>query len=311
MQRSMSPDTTLAVLQPPRRAPRYLEQMAQVAEHVEGHLDAPLDTAGLAALAGMSPYHFQRMFRACFGTTVQGYVTWRRLRRAADLLAGARMPVLEVALSVGYESAQALAKAMRRELDATPTAVRAGAGLRWQRLFAPSEGPVAGRHSSLAPRLVELPVLRTLTAAGHGIRGGDMREAAAQAYGQLLPALEATGLASLVRGYLALIPELPEGPDDPHCCFLGGVMFDAAPPAGLASHGKLRWHELAAGGYAVFRHEGPCSGLYALWMSIYRDWLPATRYVLRDAPAFEVYVDVPQQLPDDGSIRADVYLPLE
>lgn len=305
----MNLDTGHSPLRQPSRAGHYLGSLARVAEHIDRHLDMPLDSACLATVAGMSRHHFQRMFRACFGTTVQGYVTWRRLRRAAALLADGRLPVLEVALSVGYESGQALAKAMRRELDTTPTALRAGAGLRWQRLFDAGKGVHQRRPTGLRPRLLELPALPVLTAAGYGIEGGDMRAAAAQAYGELMPALKHAGLTSTVRGYVALIPELPDGPDDPACRFLGGVVFDAAPPSPAPLGGTLRWHELAAGGYAVFRHEGSCCELHHLWTTIYRDWLPATRYTLRDAPSFEVYVDAPN-VRADGALRVDVHLPV-
>ncbi|MCM5681189.1 AraC family transcriptional regulator [Schlegelella sp. S2-27] len=303
----MTPDTRPLPLPPPR-AGRSLDSLAHVAAHIDRHLDAPLDTAELAALAGLSRHHFQRMFRACFGTTVQGYVTWRRLRRATELLADARLPVLEVALAVGYESAQALAKAMRRELDTTPTAARAGAGLRWQRLF-DAAGGAQQQPTGLRPRLMELPALPVLTAAGHGIEGGEMRTAAAQAYGELMPALTRAGLMSKVRGYLALIPELPDGPDDPDCRFLGGVMFDAPPHLQDPLRGSLHWHELPAGGYAVFRHEGRCCDLHHLWAAIYRDWLPATRYALRDVPSFEVYVDAPNVRVDEG-LRVDIHVPV-
>jgi len=58
--------------------------------------------------------------------SVANYVTLLRLRRACALLVSGHEPVSDIALTVGYESAQALAKAIRRDLDTTPTAVRRG-----------------------------------------------------------------------------------------------------------------------------------------------------------------------------------------
>jgi predicted transcriptional regulator YdeE len=48
----------------------------------------------------------------------------------------------------------------------------------------------------------------------------------------------------------------------------------------------LWWH-LPAGRYAVFTHLGPYAGLHAVWSAIYREWLPATGYALRDVPPFK------------------------
>ena len=46
----------------------------------------PLDLDGLAAAAGLSKYHFLRLFKATYGLTPAEYVSQRRIERAQDLL---------------------------------------------------------------------------------------------------------------------------------------------------------------------------------------------------------------------------------
>jgi len=61
-----------------QRPVRYLNPLARAAAHVDAHLDSDLGADVLAQRAAMSRHHVHRIFRACFGTTVQACVTcWR------------------------------------------------------------------------------------------------------------------------------------------------------------------------------------------------------------------------------------------
>lgn len=64
----------------------------------------PLDVAGLARLAHVSPAHFSRTFRATFGETPHRYLQRRRVERAMFLLRSTSRPVTEVCLDVGFTS---------------------------------------------------------------------------------------------------------------------------------------------------------------------------------------------------------------
>jgi AraC family transcriptional regulator len=58
--------------------------------------------------------------------------------------------------------------------------------------------------------------------------------------------------------------------------------------------------ELPGGRYAVATHRGPYEGLGKAYQRIYGAWLPKSGYELRDAPAFEQYLNSPQSArPED------------
>jgi len=61
-----------------------------------------VDLPALADAACLSPYHFARMFKASFGMSPHAWVMQRRLARARQLLADARLGLPQVAADAGY-----------------------------------------------------------------------------------------------------------------------------------------------------------------------------------------------------------------
>ena len=84
-----------------------------------------LDFSTLAAVANFSPFHFHRLFTAWMGATLVDYMRRRRLEIAAlRLVTQLRLPVIQVALSVGFGSTEAFARAFKVHFKSTPTAYR-------------------------------------------------------------------------------------------------------------------------------------------------------------------------------------------
>lgn len=96
------------------------ERLRRTIDYIEAHLDAPLDLAALAAVAGLSTFHFTRVFRDAIGQTPARYVAARRMQRAEDLLAEGRLAHDEIARRCGMGEARHLRAALRRRLGTTP-----------------------------------------------------------------------------------------------------------------------------------------------------------------------------------------------
>ncbi|WUG91330.1 helix-turn-helix domain-containing protein [Streptomyces sp. NBC_00454] len=95
--------------------------------HIEAHLARPLAVPDVARAARVSHNQLTRLFRAETGDTVISYIRRRRLHRARHLLLESTLSIPAVAASVGIADLQAFNKACRRELGASPRAVRAAA----------------------------------------------------------------------------------------------------------------------------------------------------------------------------------------
>jgi AraC family transcriptional regulator len=91
---------------------------------VESDAARPLELKEMAAAAGMSKYHFLRVFRRLTGLTPHRYLISARLRRAAVALASSRRPVIAIALDAGFGDLSTFNKTFRAVFGVTPTQYR-------------------------------------------------------------------------------------------------------------------------------------------------------------------------------------------
>ncbi|WP_422930250.1 helix-turn-helix domain-containing protein [Singulisphaera sp. PoT] len=105
----------------PRRGEARLspEDLRRVVGHVDDHLGDDLSLGRLAAIAGLSPHHFLRRFRAAMGKTPHRFVIERRVERARELLVNGS-GIAEASLRVGFSSQSHLHRHIRRLLGVTP-----------------------------------------------------------------------------------------------------------------------------------------------------------------------------------------------
>jgi AraC family transcriptional regulator len=111
---------------PSRRAATRLElhRRLQRARALADESRAPLTVAELAAVACLSPHHFQRLFTSLFGETPHRYAVRKRLERAALALRTGDDPVIDAARAFGFHSLGSFASLFRRRFGAPPAAWR-------------------------------------------------------------------------------------------------------------------------------------------------------------------------------------------
>lgn len=94
-------------------------------EHTVAHLDDDLTLAAFARRAGMSASCFSRWFRDQTGMTPHAFVLEARVARAKALLRQSDLPLIDVALAVGFSSQSCLNVTFRRRAAMTPAEYRA------------------------------------------------------------------------------------------------------------------------------------------------------------------------------------------
>ncbi len=103
---------------------RKIEDIAAVISHIEAHLNERLDLDAVANAAGYSKYHLHRLFTCTAGLTPHDYIQRRRLTEAARGLVFSEKPIIEIALTAGYESRQAFTSVFRSMYKQTPLEYR-------------------------------------------------------------------------------------------------------------------------------------------------------------------------------------------
>jgi AraC family transcriptional regulator len=99
-------------------------QVQRVTAYMRDKLSEDIGLNELAAIVGLSRYHFCTAFRLATGQTPHEWLARARVERAQAMLAQPAMPITEVALAVGYSTPSAFTAAFRRVTGTTPSGFR-------------------------------------------------------------------------------------------------------------------------------------------------------------------------------------------
>jgi AraC family transcriptional regulator len=98
--------------------------LSYAVDYIEAHLNETLSLEVLAALGGLSPYHFARTFKKVMGQPPHQYIIRQRVKRAQQLLS-THLSLAEIALDVGFANQSHLNRHFKSLLQLTPQQYRA------------------------------------------------------------------------------------------------------------------------------------------------------------------------------------------
>jgi AraC-like DNA-binding protein len=108
----------------PLLADDLFRRLCRARAYLHDHHAEPLTLAQLAREAGVSRFHFLRLYRQAFGATPRAYLTRVRLARAKELLAGDSASVTDVCLEVGFSSLGSFSTLFAERFGCPPSAWR-------------------------------------------------------------------------------------------------------------------------------------------------------------------------------------------
>ena len=92
---------------------------------IEAHSHQNIGLEQAAAQAGISPFHFLRLFSSVLGVTPHQYLVRSRLRHAARLLTDDEISVTDVAYDVGFGDLSNFVRTFHRAAGVSPRRFRA------------------------------------------------------------------------------------------------------------------------------------------------------------------------------------------
>ena len=104
-------------------------RLKRAIDYVEAQLDKPMRLADVASAAGLTPMHFAAQFRAATGLRAHEYLLRRRIERAQEMLVRTSMPLIDVALSVGFQTQSHFTSVFKRFTGQPPRAWRESRGI--------------------------------------------------------------------------------------------------------------------------------------------------------------------------------------
>lgn len=279
--------------------------MHRVLEYIDHRLDEQLELDMLAKVANFSSFHFHRLFTAWFGETVGDYVRRRRLETAAmRLIAQPRLPVTQVALSVGFGSTEAFARAFKTRFGFTPSAWRQAQVSNRDQLKSKldqARPPVARNHERMKVTIVD----RQPTTVAYMRHVGPYGKPVSDFWiTKVAPWMETNGLFGRTRYGISY--------DDPGITAAEKLRYDAAVevPKDFQGAGDHQMTVIPGGRYAVGRFRGDERQVGDAWAWLLREWLPASGMQLDSRPFFESYPIDATYDRKTGEFECDICIPV-
>jgi AraC family transcriptional regulator len=270
---------------------------------VEASPPESLTLEALAAVAGLSPYHFARQFTGRFGLPPMAFVRERRMALAARRLAEKRPPPLvELAFDLGFESQEGFTRAFKRVHGMSPGRYRRERPKTLkQEIVAMTEAAQRLRLTmSSAP--VEKPSFRV--AGFSGVFDETTRSQIPALWMRLIERLPLPGQVGDDASFGVCWPA--SGGDGSFNYLASVPIVPGAPPPGL----ELR--DVPSQTYLVFRQETDGGPLHPQMQAAVREiWgqlLPISGYKLANGPDIEAY---PPGFEPDRPSYVEWWIPVE
>ena len=119
-------DRTRLPALPPPSAAKVRTELQRAMTFIQDNLASDLSLDAVAREAGLSCYHFARLFTEAFGVSPHQYVIQARIERAKSLISQSRLPLGEAAQRTGFSDQSHFTRHFKRLVGVTPRAFARG-----------------------------------------------------------------------------------------------------------------------------------------------------------------------------------------
>jgi AraC family transcriptional regulator len=276
--------------------------ISQVGQYIYDHSDQAISLDALASYSGFSKYHFNRIFFAATGYQLGEFIQRHKLEKALELIKQGNHNIIDVALSVGYDSPSSFSRAFKKNFSVTPSEVVQG------------HLPNNVRVGSLTPRKVLTeqklqPVWKTLPERkvyglyGKGFNEQSFSQVAGELYGRLAAMAEPLRYAELQP--IGVSMDNPWSIEQTESQFFAGFL------EGLPAHsGTLDVFKWQAGLWTSFIHTGPHDSMWQTISQVYAQWVLPNNIKLKDQQIVQLYLNNPMETEPEA-LKTEVLFAVE
>jgi AraC family transcriptional regulator len=283
--------------------PDGYEPIRRALRFVEANLDKPVTLETVAHAACLSAWHFHRLFSTVVGEPPMAYLRRRRLSIAAQRLKNGAPSVLDVALSVGFESQAAFTRAFSGQFGVPPGRFQKGGPLAIAHIYEPVN-PAALRTTGepMKPRMIDLPSFVVTGRAGK-FTPRTMPQIP-QLWAEFAPLIDNIPGRTGESTYGVIAASDRAESDEPCCEYIACVQVDptARPPE------TMKRFEVPPARYAVFTFDDHISRITQFVDRVYSEWFPATGLQAVEGPHFELYDE--RWNPETGTGPVEYHVPV-
>jgi AraC family transcriptional regulator len=103
----------------------YIKRVNTILTYIDNNLSDDLSLETIAKLGFYSPFHFHRLFKSITNETLNGYVTRKRIEKAASLLMHKKdVSIAELVLQFGFSSNATFTRAFKKYYKQSPSGFR-------------------------------------------------------------------------------------------------------------------------------------------------------------------------------------------
>jgi AraC family transcriptional regulator len=276
----------------------YHKAVNKAVDYINGHLRETIDLKMLAEVAGISEFHFHRIFKAHIGESPGAFISRLRLENAVQKLQLTHLTLTEIAERTGYQSQYSLSKAFKKHFGVTPSAFK-----NIQTYFASQLSIPANEPLDLQPDMVhlgrkQLVYIRIIAKYGEELDY-------AVAWRKLWAYSKQKNFLTPGSEFIGLSFDDPNITKPEQCRFYACISTDQP----IVPEGEFGVQVIEEGNFAVFLHKGAYSGLNRLYQAIYFGWLTSTKEKLRSSMPFEKYLNNPDKV-EETDLLTEVYIPI-
>lgn len=275
---------------------RYETRIARAIAFVDANLAETISLEKLSSIACLSPFHFHRIFRSLTGETVREFVERRKLEHAIAMARKGRSWKYAAA-ACGFKSSISFTRSFKRVFGTPPTAFDISTWWKHRqdrddafRLSSYFLRPAPALDPEFQIELVERPATRLALSRAWG--GYLHQERLVGAYQRLRLWAEKTGIAAK-EGKISGASR-----DDPDLTPLSKCRYDfqLELPEDIVPPSYFPVIERKAGTWAIVPAKGGLDVVDRVWSQLFKSWLPASGLDLRDEPAEEIYLKLPEDI---------------